>query len=73
MFGEKSYRKSGYQQYDCPRCQGSGLDTMAIFTQVECKKCHGDGFIMVENSRDSESARHEQSDNNEHKNRWLFS
>ena len=73
MFQEKSYRKSGYSQYECSRCYGSGHETMGVFSKITCPQCHGTGMQMCESARDMEVARNEQSDSNEYKNKWLFS
>lgn len=73
---EKRYVRTGFAQKTCPRCHGSGLDSMAIFTQVMCGKCRGDGVVMVENVREEEMATHKKADsgnNNERRNAWLFS
>jgi DnaJ-class molecular chaperone len=74
MFGEKSYRKSGFDQYECARCYGSGHETMGVFSKITCSQCGGSGVQMCESSREMEVATHRQSGgDNEHKNRWLFS
>lgn len=73
MFNQKSYKKSGYEYVECPRCDGTGLSRMNVFSRDDCPRCEGTGSIMAENSRETESARHDQSDNNERKNAWLFS
>lgn len=73
MFQEKSYKKSGYEASECPRCYGKGSDSMSIFTKHDCPKCDGTGVIMWESSREVESTSHRQSENNERKNAWLFS
>lgn len=73
MFQEKRYSKHGYQYVECPRCYGRGSESLSVFTKETCSKCNGDGSIMIESARDIEVARNEQSDNNEYKNKWLFS
>jgi DnaJ-class molecular chaperone len=74
MFSEKSYRKSGYNQYECSRCYGSGHETMGVFSKITCPQCNGSGVQMCESSREMEVASHRhQDENNERKNAWLFS
>jgi len=73
MFQEKSYKRSGYEACECPKCYGKGSDSMSIFSKNECSKCEGTGVIMWESSREVEATNHKQSDNNEYKNKWLFS
>jgi DnaJ-class molecular chaperone len=76
MFGEKtsekSYTRSGYELYECPRCHGFGSE--GVFHKFSCEKCDGTGNIMIESKREVETASHRhQDDNNERKNAWLFS
>lgn len=73
MFNEKKYSKHGYEYVECPRCYGRGVNSMGVFSKEDCPKCDGTGAIMVESSREMEVASHRQSDNNEYKNKWLFS
>jgi len=73
MFQEKKYSKHGYEYIECPRCYGRGSESLSVFTKEPCGKCNGDGSIMVENTREMEMATQRQSDNNEYKNKWLFS
>ncbi len=71
---EKEWVKSEYVLHECPRCSGSGLEPMSVFTYDTCRKCNGDGTIVKECGRSKEGTSHrERCAEDEHRNKWLFS
>ena len=47
---ETSMKQAVEEAYvDCPRCEGSGAESLGAFSWKDCPRCHGHGFIHRDN------------------------